>query len=83
MSECDVIVPVYNAYDAVKECIESVLKNTDFKKAHLILIDDKSPDERMIPLLEGYAKKNKNKITLLLNEKNLGFVGTVNRGMKK
>lgn len=82
MFECDVIVPIYNAYDAVKECIESVLKNTDFKKAHLILIDDKSPDERIIPLLEGYAKKNKNKITLLLNEKNLGFVGTVNRGMK-
>lgn len=82
MSNCDVIIPVYNAYDAVKECIESVLKNTDFKKAHLILIDDKSPDERIVPMLEGYAKKNKDKITLLLNKENLGFVGTVNRGMK-
>ncbi len=82
MSECDVIVPIYNAYDAVKECIESVLKNTDFKKAHLILIDDKSPDERVVPMLQKYAEKNKDKITLLLNEQNLGFVGTANRGMK-
>lgn len=82
MFECDVIIPVYNAYDAVKECIESVLKNTNFKKAHLILIDDKSPDERVVPMLQKYAEKNKDKITLLLNEKNLGFVGTVNRGMK-
>ena len=82
MSECDIIVPIYNAYDAVKECIESVLKNTNFKKAHLILIDDKSPDERIVPMLQEYAKKHKDKITLLLNEKNLGFVGTTNRGMK-
>ena len=82
MSNCDIIVPIYNAFDAVKECIDSVLKNTDFKRAHLILIDDKSPDERILSLLKEYEKKNKDKITLLLNEKNLGFVGTVNRGMK-
>ena len=47
---------------------------------HLILIDDKSPDERVIPLLKKICKKN-NCVTLLLNDENLGFVGTVNRGM--
>lgn len=82
MFNCDIIVPVYNAFDAVKDCIESILKNTNFKKAHLILIDDKSPDERILPLLKAYEKENKGKITLLLNEENLGFVRTVNRGMK-
>ena len=82
MSNCDVIIPVYNAYSVLKECLESLLKNTDFEKAHLILIDDKSTDERIVPLLEDYAKKYEDKITLLLNKENLGFVGTVNRGMK-
>lgn len=80
--KCDIIIPIYNAYDCVKACVESVLKNTNFNKAHLILIDDKSPDERIVPLIEKYEKENPEKITVLKNEKNLGFVGTVNRGMK-
>lgn len=82
MLKCDVIVPVYNAFDCLEECIESVLKMTDFKEAHLILIDDKSPDERVLPLLKKYEKKFPDKITVLANKENLGFVKTVNRGMK-
>lgn len=81
MSECDVIIPVYNAYDCVIECIESVIKNTNFEKSKLILINDKSTDERVLPKLKEYSKKYKF-IDLLVNEENLGFVGTVNRGMK-
>ena len=82
MLRCDIIIPVYNAFDCLTECIDSVLNGTDFKNSHLILIDDKSTDARVLPLLEDYAKKYKDKITVLKNQKNLGFVGTVNRGMK-
>lgn len=82
MLRCDIIIPVYNAFDCLEECIESVLKRTDFNEAHLILIDDKSPDERVLPLLEEYGKEFADKITVLKNEKNLGFVKTVNKGMR-
>lgn len=82
MPKCDIIIPIYNAYDCLSECIDSVINNTDFSDNHLILIDDASPDEKVLLLLRGYAKKYKDQITLLENEKNLGFVGTVNRGMK-
>ena len=82
MKKCDIIIPIYNAYDDVIECIESVLKNTTFDGNKLILIDDKSPDERIQPMLQDYAKKYKKEILLLTNEVNQGFVGTVNRGMK-
>ena len=82
MRRCDVIIPIYNAYEMLEPCIESVLKHTDFRKAHLILIDDKSLDERVLPLLENLAEKNKDKITLIANDENLGFVGTTNKGMK-
>lgn len=82
MSRCDIIIPIYNAYDCLRECFDSVLKYTDFKRAHLILIDDKSPDSRVLPLLKEYKEKNKGKITLLRNDENLGFVATVNKGMK-
>ena len=80
MNKCDIIIPVYNAYDCLEPCIESVIKNTDLKNNRLILIDDKSPDERVVPLLEKYSKKEN--IIFLQNEVNLGFVGTVNKGMK-
>ena len=80
MKKCDIIIPIYNAYDCLEPCIESVIKNTDLKNNRLILIDDKSPDERVIPLLEKYGKKEN--IIFLKNEVNLGFVGTVNKGMK-
>ena len=83
MKKCDIIIPIYNAYDDVIECIESVLKNTEFDGNKLILIDDKSPDERIQPMLQDYAKKYKKEILLLTNEVNQGFVGTVNRGMKE
>lgn len=82
MNRCDIIIPIYNAFDCLKECIDSVLKNTDFKKAHLILIDDKSPDLRVFPLLKEYEKNNKQKITVLANKKNQGFIATVNKGMR-
>lgn len=82
MSRCDIIIPVYNAYDCLSDCFDSILENTDFKKAHLIIIDDKSTDARVLPLLKKYKKENETKITLLRNDDNLGFVATVNKGIK-
>ena len=83
MRKCDVIIPIYNAYDALKECIETVICNTNLKEDRLILINDKSTDERISSLLNKVKDENKEKdIVILTNENNLGFVGSVNRGMK-
>lgn len=81
MKTCDIILPVYNAYECVIACIESVIKNTKFNKNKLIIINDKSTDERVLPKLKEYEKKY-DFIEVLENEENLGFVGTVNKGMK-
>lgn len=80
MKKCDVIIPVYNAVEATKECIESVIKYTEFNGNKLIVINDASPDKNVKPMLEKF--KSYDFIEILENEKNLGFVGTVNRGMK-
>ena len=83
MNRCDIIIPIYNAYDALVECIDSVIANTDLNKNGLILINDCSSDEKIKPYLDKLSKKhNKINLTILDNEKNLGFVGTVNKGMK-
>lgn len=80
MNKCDIIIPIYNAYECVDSCIKSVLENTDLNINNLILINDKSTDENIPKLLSKY--KNKKGIQVLENEENLGFVKTVNRGMK-
>ena len=79
----DIIVPIYNAYEFTEECIKSVIKNTDLIKHTLVLINDKSPDENIFPMLLKYKNENKDKqIIVLENEQNSGFVKTVNKGMQ-
>ena len=83
MKPIDIIIPIYNAYEFTEECIKSVLRNTDLTTHTLVLINDKSPDERVFPMLIKYRDANKDKkIVVLENEQNSGFVKTVNRGMQ-
>jgi GT2 family glycosyltransferase/glycosyltransferase involved in cell wall biosynthesis len=77
----DIIIPIYNAYNCLSECIDSVIENTDLENNGLIIINDKSTDKRVAKLLKEYKKKYPF-IKLLENKENLGFVRTVNRGMK-
>jgi len=81
MRTCDIIIPIYNAYEYTEKCIESVIKNTKFSQNKLILIDDKSPDERVWPLLKKYKAKY-SFVDIYQNEENKGFVGTINIGMQ-
>ncbi len=81
MKKCDIIIPIYNAYECVEKCLESIIKNTDMKNYQIICIDDKSTDKKILPLLKKYEKKY-SFIKVLVNEENLGFVGTVNKGME-
>ena len=83
MKSIDIIVPIYNAYEFTEECIKSVIKNTDLTVHTLVLINDKSPDEKILPMLLKYKNENTDKkIVVLDNEQNMGFVKTVNKGMQ-
>ena len=73
-----IIVPIYNAVDDVQHCLASLARNTT-SKATLCLIDDASPDPEISKLLRRYEYFAN--VEILVNEKNLGFTGTVNRGM--
>lgn len=74
------IIPVYNAVEDVARCIDSVRQHSP-TDCRIVLIDDCSPDERIAALFAALAVEADTRIVLLKNTSNMGFVGTVNRGM--
>lgn len=76
----DVIVPVYRGLQDVIDCLDSIKKSINTTPYELILIDDCSPEPAVSALLKERAAQGD--FTLLINEENLGFVATVNRGMQ-
>ncbi len=76
----DIIIPVYNAYDDLLRCLYSVVHHQQGYR--IILINDCSTDERIADLFSVLENIGSQRLVLLRNEENLGFVGTVNRGMR-
>ena len=76
----DVIVPVYRGLADTQLCIRSVLASSCQTPWRLIVINDASPEPDVTAWLRE-ASAQDNRILLLENDENLGFVATVNRGM--
>lgn len=75
----DIIIPVYNGFQYLQALFGSIEKTK--MKYRLVLIDDASPDERVRAYLREY-KNNHPETILIENEVNLGFVQSVNKGLK-
>lgn len=79
----DIILPVCDAYEDLRACIESILKTTDLDVHRLIVVDDRSTDPRVKEYLDTLsAETGRKQIVVLYNERNLGFTQTANRGMR-
>lgn len=76
----DILVPVYDGFEQTRRCLESVRKATYSLACEIIVINDGSPNQALAAWLEECAQRQE--FTLLVNKKNLGFVATVNIGMK-
>ncbi|MBK6334396.1 MAG: glycosyltransferase [Betaproteobacteria bacterium] len=76
----DIVIPVYNAPDDLRRCVDSVLACThgDYR---LVLIDDASPDPAIAAFFAALAHRALSQLVLLRNDTNRGFTGTANRGM--
>ncbi|WP_018233518.1 glycosyltransferase [Thioalkalivibrio thiocyanodenitrificans] len=75
----DVIVPVYRDPDATRACIESVLDAPVSTPFRLVIVDDASPDPELSAWVDGLAGREE--VVVLRNERNQGFVRSVNRGV--
>jgi GT2 family glycosyltransferase len=74
----DVVMPVYGSRALTLQAIDSVLAAETKEAYELVIVDDASPDPVLRRELEALAGAGL--ITLLVNERNLGFVESVNRG---
>lgn len=80
-----IVLPVYNAFDILPETLNRVRAHTNLPW-RLIAIEDASPDPRVLPFLRDWAERARAEgadVELLENELNLGFVGSVNRGLER
>lgn len=57
MDKISVIVPVWNAHDYLKRCVDSILVQT-YQNLEVLLVDDGSDDDSL-EICEAYAKQDK------------------------
>lgn len=76
MIELSVIIVLYNEFDLVKKCLSSVFGNR-VKQMEIILVDNSSDKTGHKGLLNKYPE-----IKYIQNNKNLGFGGASNVGIK-
>ena len=71
-----VLLPVYNTEKYISESIQSIINQT-FKKFELLIIDDGSTDNSL-KIINTFKDK---RIRIIRNEKNLGLIKTLNKGI--
>ena len=76
-----IIIPIYNNLDLVKDVLQRIRQHTDLSW-HLVIVEDSSPEEAIRPYLLDWVDSQDDNITLILNETNLGFVGSVNKAFE-
>ncbi len=72
-----VLMPVYNGERFLREAIESILSQT-YRDFEFLIINDGSND-RSVEIVESYHDP---RIKLVHNEKNLGLITTLNKGIE-
>lgn len=76
-----VIVPVFNALEQTRACLESVSRTVP-PQTQVLVIDDASTDQRVLPLLQSWVDEARPYRRLITHQKNRGFVATANHGMQ-
>ena len=80
---CDIVIAVWNLKKYTKNCVESIIKNTDYPY-RLILVDNGSlPETRdYLESLKLDRRLKDHGYTLIRNEENLGATKALNQGLQ-
>ncbi len=77
----DIIIPVHNGYSFFKNCLESVFRYTKLDH-RIIIVNDKSREYPLNEYLNNLKKSKIKNLIILNNNRNLGFIKSVNKGMQ-
>jgi O-antigen biosynthesis protein len=78
----DVVIPIYNGFEYLGPLFNSIISNTSCPY-RLIVVNDCSPDHRVREFLGEFSASHPSVSLIVIdNEKNLGFIGSVNRAMR-
>jgi GT2 family glycosyltransferase/glycosyltransferase involved in cell wall biosynthesis len=80
----DLIVPIYRNKELSAACLDSLLQNMGEiapYRPRLLLVNDSPDDAEVTDYLRSFARAHPNAV-LLENEKNVGFVKSVNRALE-
>ena len=75
IEKVSVVIPVYGQWNLLKRNIDSLLKYDHDLIEEIIVVDDCSPEANLYPF-------NKQFVQVIKNPENLGYTGTVNKGLK-
>jgi len=78
--ELSIVIISFNTEKLLKNCLDSILKNTANLRYEIIVVDNASLDAS-VQVVEKLQKRFKN-IKLIKNKENLGFSGANNLGIK-
>ena len=78
MTQISIIVPVYNAAETLRPCVDSIL-NLEYQDYELLLIDDGSTDNSL-SICEEYA--NRDKRIQVFHQNNRGVSSARNKGLQ-
>ena len=80
---CDIVIAVWNLKEYTKNCIESIIKNTEYPY-RLIVTDNGSEAEtrEYLESLKNDSRLKAHDYTLIRNEENLGATKALNQGLR-
>ena len=80
MSLTAVLIPVHNALDCLAACFESVQRHSP-AATRVLVVDDASTDPGVAPMLDQWSAQAPAGWTFQRQDRNLGFVETVNHAI--
>lgn len=75
-----VVIPVFNAFEALETCLQSVAQTVG-SETQVIVVDDASTDERIVPLIDSVVARGGPRWRFVRQPRNQGFVASANLGM--
>jgi len=75
-----VVIPVYNAPEALEDCLAAVTRHTP-RNVRVVVIDDASTEPAVKTILDSHQSGPR--FEILQNNDNRGYTATVNRGIER